>query len=70
MTPPTTDAHVRLDIHPSHASAVTATLTGTRHDLAHPVLTAHGFEALDDHTLVMARIDHEEPTGPTGPPRP
>ncbi|MFJ8794564.1 hypothetical protein [Streptomyces sp. NPDC102462] len=61
MTPPTIDAHVRLDAHPTHTSAVTATLTGTRHDLARPVLTAHGFDALDDHTLVMARIDREEP---------
>lgn len=61
MTPPSTDAHVRLDAHPAHTSAVTAILTGTRQDLARPVLTAHGFETLDDHTLVLARIDREEP---------
>ncbi|WP_432194250.1 hypothetical protein [Streptomyces sp. bgisy027] len=60
MTPPAIDAHVRLDVHPTHAIAVTATLTGTRQDLAHPLLTSRCFEALDDHTLVMARIDREE----------
>ncbi|MGI5457505.1 hypothetical protein ACQEWB_30935 [Streptomyces sp. CA-249302] len=60
MTPPSTDAHVRLDAHPTHTSAVTAILTGTRQDLARPVLTAHGFETLDDHTLILARIDREE----------
>ncbi len=61
MTTPSINAHVRLDTHPRHSSAVTATLTGTRHDLARGLLTAHGFEALDDHILVMARIDREEP---------
>ncbi|MFE7272421.1 DUF317 domain-containing protein [Streptomyces sp. NPDC057623] len=61
MTPPAIDAHVRLDAHPTHTSAVTAILTGTRQDLARPVLTAHGFETLNDHALVMARIDREEP---------
>ncbi|NIY65629.1 DUF317 domain-containing protein [Streptomyces malaysiensis] len=61
MTTPAIDAHVRLDTHPRHSSAVTATLTGTRHDLTRGLLTAHGFEALDHRTLVMARIDREEP---------
>ncbi|MFI2204599.1 DUF317 domain-containing protein [Streptomyces sp. NPDC020192] len=61
MTTPSIDAHVRFDTNPSHPSAVTATLTGTRRDLARGLLTAQGFEALDDHTLVMARIDREEP---------
>lgn len=61
MTEPSIDAHVRLDTHPTHSSAVTATLTGTQHVLARSVLTAHRFEALDDRTLVMTRIDSEEP---------
>ncbi|MFF4822677.1 DUF317 domain-containing protein [Streptomyces sp. NPDC001212] len=61
MTTPSVDAHVRLDTHPVHPSAVTATVTGTRQDLACGLLTAHGFEALDDRTLVLARIDREEP---------
>ncbi|AVH55704.1 MULTISPECIES: DUF317 domain-containing protein [Streptomyces] len=61
MTPRPIDAHVRLDIHPAHTSAVTATLTGTRHRTAHALLTARGFETVDEHTLALARIDHEEP---------
>ncbi|MFC9431426.1 DUF317 domain-containing protein [Streptomyces sp. NPDC056987] len=40
---------------------MTATLTGTQHRTAHALLTAHGFEAVDEHNLVLARIDHEEP---------
>ncbi|MEU6243998.1 hypothetical protein [Streptomyces sp. NPDC047024] len=55
------DTHVRLDTHPTHPSAVTATLTGTQQQLALALLTARGFEPFDDHTLVLARIDHEEP---------
>ncbi|MGW4197115.1 hypothetical protein [Streptomyces sp. NPDC005004] len=55
------DAHVRFDTHPLHTSAVTATVTGSQHTLARTLLTAHGFEPVDDRTLVMARIDREEP---------
>lgn len=55
------DAHVRFDTHPAHTSAVTATLTGTHHRAAQALLAARGFENLDDHTMVLARIDHEEP---------
>ncbi|BDH07233.1 DUF317 domain-containing protein [Streptomyces seoulensis] len=55
------DAHVRFDTHPLHTSAVTATVTGSQHTLARALLTARGFEPVDDHTLVMARIDREEP---------
>ncbi|MFE3645871.1 DUF317 domain-containing protein [Streptomyces sp. NPDC059169] len=61
MPTPATDAHVRLDTHPIHPSAVTATVTGPRPHLARALLTARGFEAVNEHTLVMARIDHEEP---------
>ncbi|MFP8959229.1 DUF317 domain-containing protein [Streptomyces nanhaiensis] len=61
MTTPSTDTHVHLDTHPAHPSAVTAALTGPRHRAAHAFLTAHGFEPVDQHTLVLARIDHEEP---------
>jgi hypothetical protein len=50
--------HVVIDPYPS---AVTATLTGTRHRTAHALLTTRGFETIDEHTLVLARIDHEEP---------
>ncbi|WP_416986162.1 DUF317 domain-containing protein [Streptomyces sp. T028] len=61
MTTPSADAHVRLDAHPTHTSAVTATITGPGQNLARALLTASGFEALNEDTLVMARIDHEEP---------
>jgi hypothetical protein len=61
LTDPAIDAHVRLDTHPSHSSAVAATLTGTRHRTAHALLAARGFEPVADRTLVLARIDHEEP---------
>ncbi|MDX2553272.1 MULTISPECIES: DUF317 domain-containing protein [Streptomyces] len=55
------DAHVRFDTHPAHTSAVTAALTGTHHRAAQALLAARGFEPLDEHTMVVARIDHEEP---------
>ncbi|MEU2263930.1 hypothetical protein ABZ557_27495 [Streptomyces sp. NPDC019645] len=61
MPTPTTEAHIRLDTHPTHPSAVTATVTGPRPHVARALLTAYGFEAINEHTLVMARIDHEEP---------
>ncbi|MFI6808135.1 hypothetical protein ACIBO6_24495 [Streptomyces luteogriseus] len=57
---PSADAHVRLDAHPTHTSAVTATITGPGQNRACALLTARGFEALTEDTLVMARIDHEE----------
>ncbi|MFI9549848.1 hypothetical protein ACIHAR_39100 [Streptomyces sp. NPDC052016] len=60
MTAPSIDAYVRLDTHLAHPSAVTATLTGTQHRTAHALLTTRGFETIDEHTLVLARIDHEE----------
>ncbi|MEU3616831.1 DUF317 domain-containing protein [Streptomyces sp. NPDC006872] len=55
------DAHVRFDTHPAHSSAVTATLTGTHQRTAQALLAARGFETLDTHAMVLARIDHEEP---------
>ncbi|MEU6904262.1 hypothetical protein ABZ935_02690 [Streptomyces coeruleorubidus] len=61
MTSPSADAYVRLDTHPTHTSAVTATITGPGQEPARALLAARGFEALDEDTLVMARIDHEEP---------
>ncbi|MEU9396942.1 DUF317 domain-containing protein [Streptomyces sp. NPDC048324] len=61
MTTPSADAYVRLDTHPTHTSAVTATITGPQRELARAVLAASGFEVLDEDILVMARIDHEEP---------
>ncbi|MEV0472540.1 DUF317 domain-containing protein, partial [Streptomyces prunicolor] len=55
------DVHVLLDTHPAHPSAVTAHLTGTQHLLAQPLLSDRGFEPLNEHTMVLARIDHDEP---------
>ncbi|MFE9905015.1 single stranded DNA-binding domain-containing protein [Streptomyces achromogenes] len=61
MTEPALDAHVRLDTHPTHSSAVTATVTGTEADRALAILLADGWEAAAENTLVLVRIDHEEP---------
>jgi hypothetical protein len=55
------DVHVLLDVHPAHTSAVTATLTGPQHRVAQALLSTHGFEPLDQQTMVLARIDYEEP---------
>ncbi|WP_162688547.1 MULTISPECIES: hypothetical protein [unclassified Streptomyces] len=57
------EAHILLARHPDHSSAVTATLTGpesSRH-LAETALSSRGFRWVDLMTLVLARIDHEEP---------
>ncbi|UIX34359.1 DUF317 domain-containing protein [Streptomyces sp. GQFP] len=61
MSTTSPDLHVRFDTHPAHPSAVTAHLTGTLPDSAHALLTGQGFEPLDEHTMVLVRIDHEEP---------
>lgn len=37
-------AHVRLDTHPAHPSAVTASLTGTHHRTAQAILAARARE--------------------------
>ncbi|WP_328939220.1 DUF317 domain-containing protein [Streptomyces tauricus] len=55
------DAHVRLDTHPHHPSAVVATVTGTARHIAQAHLSVRGFESVSANTLVMARIDREEP---------
>ncbi|MFF9001605.1 DUF317 domain-containing protein [Streptomyces achromogenes] len=63
MTEPVLDAHVRLDTHPTHPSAATATVTGTGTgtDRALSILLADGWEAAAENTLVLVRIDHDEP---------
>ncbi|MFE9686744.1 DUF317 domain-containing protein [Streptomyces sp. NPDC006285] len=60
-TTPSIDAHVRLDTHPHHPSAVVATITGTARHIAQAHLSVRGFESVAPDTLVMARIDREEP---------
>ncbi|MFJ9979372.1 DUF317 domain-containing protein [Streptomyces cyaneofuscatus] len=61
MTSPAPDAHVRLDTHPTHASAVIATVTGP--DIAEivAVLEADAWHTVAEATLVLVRIDREEP---------
>uniref|UniRef100_UPI003FA714EF hypothetical protein n=1 Tax=Streptomyces sp. B21-088 TaxID=3039411 RepID=UPI003FA714EF len=61
MTTPSIDAHVRLDVHPHHSSAVTAALTGSQSHIAHVALEADNWSVVGKNTLVLARIDHEEP---------
>ncbi|WP_053803933.1 hypothetical protein [Streptomyces rimosus] len=61
MPQPDTAAHVRLDRHPHHTSAVTATLTASSPTAARALLSVHGFRPTGEHSLALARIDHEEP---------
>ncbi|MFD4118632.1 DUF317 domain-containing protein [Streptomyces niveus] len=61
MSTPSVDAHVRLDTHSTHPSAVTAALTGTQAHIPHVGLEADGWHVTADNILVLARIDHEEP---------
>ncbi|MDI3418580.1 DUF317 domain-containing protein [Streptomyces luteolus] len=58
---PAVDAHVRLDTHPTHPSAVTAVLTGTQARVALMALEAADWSVTATNVLVLARIDHEEP---------
>ncbi|MFJ7298051.1 hypothetical protein ACIQV8_40545 [Streptomyces collinus] len=58
--PPAIDAHVRLDTHPTHPSAVEAHLTGSQAHVALTALEAAGWSAAATNVLVLARIDHEE----------
>ncbi|MGW2051623.1 DUF317 domain-containing protein [Streptomyces sp. NPDC001858] len=60
MTSPI-DAHVRLDTHPTHPSAVTASLTGAQAHVAHLGLEAADWAVVADNVLVLVRIDNEEP---------
>ncbi|MFD3563550.1 hypothetical protein ACFWVU_28345 [Streptomyces sp. NPDC058686] len=61
MPHPEPDLHIRLDLLHERSSAVTATITGASTHIVRALLAAHGFEPLDDTTMVMARIDREEP---------
>ncbi|MFG2924205.1 DUF317 domain-containing protein [Streptomyces sp. NPDC048305] len=60
MTPPI-DAHVCLDTHPTHPSAVHAVVTGSQARIAVMALEAGGWSVVAPGVLVLARIDHEEP---------
>ncbi|AJE81738.1 hypothetical protein SLNWT_1362 [Streptomyces albus] len=54
MPTPAADLHLRLDLLNGRPSAVTATLTGTPTHTVRALLALHGFEPLDDTTMVMA----------------
>ncbi|MFI8880308.1 DUF317 domain-containing protein [Streptomyces sp. NPDC055243] len=58
---PDIDAHVRLDTHPTHPSAVQAVLTGSQARVALMALEAADWSVAATNVLVLARIDHEEP---------
>ncbi|WP_221351215.1 DUF317 domain-containing protein [Streptomyces beigongshangae] len=60
-TAPSINAHVGLNTHPHHPSAVVATVTGSAWHIAQAHLSVRGFESVSADTLVMARIDREEP---------
>ncbi|QNT91946.1 hypothetical protein HEP81_01617 [Streptomyces griseofuscus] len=62
---PAIDAHVRLDTHPTHPSAVTAVLTGTQARVAYMALEAAGWSVAAAGVLVLARTITRSPTGPT-----
>ncbi|MER6190196.1 DUF317 domain-containing protein [Streptomyces cyaneofuscatus] len=61
MTLPAPDARVRLDTHPTHASAVIATVTGPDTAEVAAVLEADAWHTVAEATLVLVRIDREEP---------
>ncbi|MEV6513961.1 DUF317 domain-containing protein [Streptomyces sp. NPDC051642] len=58
---PAIDAHVRLDTHPTHPSAVQAVLTGSQAHVALMALEAADWSVAATNVLILARIDHEEP---------
>lgn len=57
---PAIDAHVRLDTHPTHPSAVQAVLTGSQAPVALMALQTADWSTAATNVLVLARIDHEE----------
>ncbi|ALO96674.1 hypothetical protein SHL15_5610 [Streptomyces hygroscopicus subsp. limoneus] len=61
MSDTTPDAHVHLALHPQHPSAVVATLTGSPLHTARATLASEGFRPVSDDTMLLVRIDHEEP---------
>ncbi|WP_406502895.1 hypothetical protein [Streptomyces sp. NBC_00212] len=55
------DVNVHLALHPQHPSAVVATLTGHTLHTARATLASEGFRPVSDDTMLLVRIDHEEP---------
>ncbi|MEU3747305.1 MULTISPECIES: DUF317 domain-containing protein [Streptomyces] len=59
-TPPA-DAHIRLDLHPTHTPAVAATASGPTSDAARSPLHDLGCRTTGTSMVILARIDREEP---------
>ncbi|MFK0259074.1 hypothetical protein [Streptomyces sp. NPDC090445] len=55
------DARIRFDLHPDHHPAVVATVSGPTSDAARSHPHDHGFRSTGPTTMILARIDHEEP---------
>lgn len=55
------DAHIRFTLHPDHHPAVIATTSGPTRDAAPSHLHDLGFRSTGPTTMVLARIDREEP---------
>ncbi|MFF6772806.1 DUF317 domain-containing protein [Streptomyces sp. NPDC012637] len=55
------DAHVHFALHPDHHPAVIATTSGPTSDAARSRLHDLGFRSTGTTTMVLARIDREEP---------
>ncbi|MEU4922237.1 DUF317 domain-containing protein [Streptomyces parvus] len=55
------DAHIRFVFHPDHHPTVLAITTGATADVARSQLHDHGFRSTGPTTMVLARIDREEP---------
>ncbi|MFF3460284.1 hypothetical protein ACFYXH_39580 [Streptomyces sp. NPDC002730] len=61
MSDAPTGTSVHLALHPEHPSAVIATVSGPRTNTARALLSMLAFRPVDEHTMLLARIDHEEP---------
>ncbi|MFD3332189.1 DUF317 domain-containing protein [Streptomyces sp. NPDC058700] len=55
------DAHIRFTLHPDHHPAVIATTSGPTSDAARSHLHDLGFRSTGPTTMVLTRIDREEP---------
>jgi hypothetical protein len=56
-----TDTSVHLALHPEHPSAVIATISGPSTHTARALLSMLAFRPVHERTMLLARIDHEEP---------
>ncbi|MEW2583033.1 DUF317 domain-containing protein [Streptomyces virginiae] len=61
MSHASVDAHIRFTLHPEHHPSVIATTSGPTSDAARSHLHDLGFRSTGPDTMVLARIDHEEP---------